>query len=262
MRYRWDEQRVEYSSYRKKRSTIILKKCQCSILWIMKRDHVLTTSLNSELDSYDKSFVSRLVRKNRIFFTHSIKSMLATLNWMRSYSYRREMNRHQHYMNDVFFDYLNDFVFVYINDILIYNNFKKEHVDHVKKILQRLRDADLQIDIDKFEFFVHEVKYLDLIVDRNEIKMNSKKVETILQWITSQNLKQVQNFLKFCNFYRRFIRNFAKIIKWLIKFIRKNVSFIWKEVCKQTFELLKRTIIKTLILAHFDSKKQIYIKSD
>ncbi len=84
-------------------------------------------------------------------------------------------------MNDVFFDYLNDFVFVYINDILIYNNFKKEHVDHVKKILQRLRDADLQIDIDKFEFFVHEVKYLDLIVDRNEIKMNSKKVETILQ---------------------------------------------------------------------------------
>jgi hypothetical protein len=68
--------------------------------------------------------------------------------------------------------------------------------------------------------------------------MNSKKVETILQWVTSQNLKQIQNFLRFCNFYRRFIRNFAKIVKSLIKLIRKNVSFIWNEICKQAFELI------------------------
>ncbi len=76
-----------------------------------------------------------------------------------------ELITYQHYINDVFFDYLNDFVSIYIDDILIYSNFKKEHVKHLKKILQRLRDADLQIDIDKCEFFVHEIKYLDLIVD-------------------------------------------------------------------------------------------------
>jgi hypothetical protein len=84
-------------------------------------------------------------------------------------------------MNDVFFDYLDDFVSIYINDILIYSNFKKKHVKHVKKILQRLRNADLQTNIDKCEFFVHETKYLDLIVRRDEIRMNSKKIETILQ---------------------------------------------------------------------------------
>ncbi len=67
---------------------------------------------------------------------------------------------YQHYMNDVFFDYLNDFVSIYINNILIYSNFKKKHVKHVKKVLQRLRNADLQIDIDKCKFFVHETKYL------------------------------------------------------------------------------------------------------
>ncbi len=179
-----------------------------------------------------------------------------------SFELCNESITYQHYMNDVFFDYLNDFVSTYINDILIYNNFKREHVKHVKKVLQRLRDADLQVDIDKCEFFVHEIKYLDLIVDRNEIRMNSKKIETILQWTTSQNLKQVQRFLKFCNFYKRFIRNFAKIVKSLIKLTRKNVLFTWNETCKQTFELLKRTIIKALILTHFDLKKQIYIKND
>jgi hypothetical protein len=179
-----------------------------------------------------------------------------------SFELCNESITYQHYMNDVFFDYLNDFVSIYINDILIYNNFKKKHVKHVKQMLQRLRDANLQIDIDKCEFFVHEIKYLDLIVDRNDIQMNFEKIETILQWIISQNLKQVQRFLEFCNFYKRFIRNFAKIVKSLIKLTRKDVSFVWNEACKIAFDLLKRTIIETFILTHFDLKKQIYIKND
>jgi uncharacterized protein YnzC (UPF0291/DUF896 family) len=142
-----------------------------------------------------------------------------------SFDLCNELVTYQHYMNDVFIDYLDDFVFAYIDDIFIYSNFKKKHIKHVKKILQRLRDADLQADIDKCEFFVHEIKYLDLIVDRNEIRMNSKKIKIILHWATSQNLKQIQKFLEFCNFYKRFIKNFAKIVKSLIKPIRKNALF-------------------------------------
>jgi hypothetical protein len=128
-------------------------------------------------------------------------------------------------MNNVFFNYLNDFVLTYINDILIYNNFKAKHTEHVKEMLQRLNNAELQTNINKWEFFVYEIKYLDLIVKRNDIRMNSKKIEIILQWATSQNLKQMQSFLEFCNFYRRFIKNFAKIVNSLIKLTRKNVSF-------------------------------------
>ncbi len=98
-----------------------------------------------------------------------------------SFDLCNEFVTYQHYMNDVFFDYLDDFVFAYIDNILIYSNFKKKHIKHVKKILQRLRDADLQINIDKCEFSMHETKYLDLIVDRDKIRMNSEKIETILQ---------------------------------------------------------------------------------
>ncbi len=100
-----------------------------------------------------------------------------------------ESATYQHYMNDVFFDYLNNFISIYINNIFIYNNFKRKHINHVTKILQRLRDADLQTNIDKCEFLIHEVKYSKLIVDRDEIRMNSEKIETIRQWTTSQNLK-------------------------------------------------------------------------
>jgi hypothetical protein len=179
-----------------------------------------------------------------------------------SFELCNESNSYQHYMNDVFFDYLDEFVSAYINDILIYSNSKVEHTEHVKKILQRLRDVELQTDIDKCEFFVHEIKYFELIIKRDEIKMNSKKIEIILQLSTFENLKQIQKFLKFCNFYKRFIRNFVKIVKSLIKLIRKNVLFNWNEACKIAFEFLKRTVIEASILAHFDFKKQIYIKSD
>jgi hypothetical protein len=179
-----------------------------------------------------------------------------------SFELCNESVTYQHYMNDVFFDYLDEFVSTYINDILIYSNSKVEHTEHVKKMLQRLRDAELQTDIDKCEFFVHEIKYLRLIIERDEIRMNSKKIEIILQWSTSQNLKQIQKFLEFCNFYRRFIRNFVKIVKSLIKLTRKNVLFNWNEACEIAFELLKRTVIEASILAHFDLKKQIYIESD
>jgi hypothetical protein len=142
-----------------------------------------------------------------------------------SFELCNESITYQHYMNDVFFDYLNDFVSTYINDILIYSNIKAKHTKHVKKVLQRLKDAELQTNINKCEFFVHEIKYLRLIIKRDEIRMNSKKIETILQWSTFENLKQIQKFLKFCNFYKRFIRNFVKIVKSLIKLTRKNVVF-------------------------------------
>jgi hypothetical protein len=102
---------------------------------------------------------------------------------------------------------------------------------------------------------------------------SSSSIATRSEWIqkrfkrycnepTSQNLKQIRRFLEFCNFYRRFIRNFAKIVKSLIKLIRKNVSFIWNDACKRAFELLKRTVIEASIFTLFDLKKQTYIKSD
>jgi hypothetical protein len=241
---------------------------------LIKKNRYFLSFIDETLTHFDKTkyFIKLNIRQtfHRIKIADAdFEDLIIFKTRFDAYKYRvlsfelcNESVTYQHYINDVFFDYLNDFVSIYINDILIYNNFKKEHVKHVKKMLQRLRDADLQVDIDKCELFVHEIKYLNLIVDRDEIKMNSKKIETILQWATSQNLKQIQNFFDFCNFYTRFIKNFAKIVKLLIKLTRKDVLFIWNKACKAAFELLKRTIIEASILTHFDFKKQICIKSD
>ncbi len=87
----------------------------------------------------------------------------------------------QNFMNDILMNYLNEFVIIYLDDIIVYNNSKKKHIQHVRKILQRLREANIQIDVDKCEFHITKTKFLKIIIDRDEIKMNSEKVKAIVE---------------------------------------------------------------------------------
>ena len=79
-------------------------------------------------------------------------------------------------------------------------------------MLKQLQDADLQCDIRKCKFHTSEVTYLDLIVSQDDIKMNSVKIETIIEWKSSFNIHNVQVFLEFANFYQQFIKHFSKIV--------------------------------------------------
>jgi hypothetical protein len=146
-----------------------------------------------------------------------------------------ESSTFQNFMNDILMNYLNEFVIAYLNDIIVYSNSKKKHVQHVRKIFQRLRETNIQVDVDKCEFYIIETKFLEMIIDRDDIKMNFEKVRAIVEWSTSNHLKDVQVFLKFVNFYRRFIKEFFKIVKSLIKLTRKNQSFYWFENCQIAF---------------------------
>jgi hypothetical protein len=101
-----------------------------------------------------------------------------------------------------------------------------------------------------------------MIVDRDEIKMNFEKVKAIVKWETSNHLKNVQAFLEFVNFYKRFIKNFFKIVKSLIKLTKKNHLFYWFENCQIAFEQLKKRVIETLVLSYFSSKLKTYLESD
>ncbi len=132
----------------------------------------------------------------------------------------------QQYMNDVFWNFLNDFCQVYLNNILIYSKTQREHQQHVKMILDHLWKADLQVDIWKCEFNVEETVFLEVIVSKQDLHMNSIKVKVIVNWATSINLKKVQSFVRFINFYRCFIKNFLKLVKSFTQLTRKNTSFV------------------------------------
>ncbi len=150
---------------------------------------------------------------------------------MLSFELTNESTFFQQYMNDVLWDFLNNFCQVYLDDILIYSKTRKKHRDHVKLVLSWLREAKLQINIWKCEFNVEETVFLKVIVSELDLRMNLSKVTVIVSWITSINLKKIQSFVRFVNFYRCFIKNFSKLVKSFTQLTRKNTSFVWNEVC-------------------------------
>jgi hypothetical protein len=104
-------------------------------------------------------------------------------------------------MNDVLFDYLDDFATAYLDDILIYSENVSEYQDQVKKVLQRLRDAGLQVDIDKCKFGVTQTKYLGFIISTRGIEVDPEKVSVVRDWKAPNTVQGIQSFLRFCNFY-------------------------------------------------------------
>lgn len=169
---------------------------------------------------------------------------------------------YQHFMNDVLFDYLDKFVSAYLDDILIYSETLEEHKQQVKQVLERLRKAGLQVDIEKCEFHVTETKYLGLIVGRNGIRMDPERIRAINEWEEPKTVKQVQAFLGLCNFYRRFIRSFGTTARPLTQLTRKDVPFRFREAEKHAFEELKKKITEAPVLAHFDRTKKLIFEAD
>ncbi len=173
-----------------------------------------------------------------------------------------ESTFYQHYMNDVLFKYLHQFCQIYLNDIIIYSKILKKHKRHVRLILNRLREADLQIDINKCEFHVQKIIFLKLLMSIEKLKMNSRKVQAVVDWPTFNNLTQMQFFIDFCNFYRRFIKNFSKIVRSMIQLIQKKIIFEWNETCQTAFDYMKRRMTETFILRHFDQTCETILKTD
>ena len=149
-----------------------------------------------------------------------------------------------------------------MNDIFIYSKFKKKHIVHVRKMLKKLKKIDLQINIEKCEFFKKEMTFLNVILSIDDFRMNSKKVKVIVNWTRFTNLKKMQVFVSFVNFYKRFIRDFSKKIRVFIRIIKKFVSFEWITEIEEIFNFLKKTMTKIFILRHYDRIKQIILKID
>ena len=166
----------------------------------------------------------------------------------------------QKYINNTLCKHLNKFYTAYLNDILIYFNNELEHEIHVKLILWKLQEANLQMNIIKCKFHVTQVLYLKLIIIIKKIKINFFKINIIVNWLILINIKDVQNFLDFVNFYKRFIYDYSRITTLLTHFIKKDVLFVWFQKCQIAFNILKKVFTFKIILHHYNSDHKIVIE--
>jgi hypothetical protein len=151
-------------------------------------------------------------------------------------------------MNKVFMEYLDNFIVVFIDDILIYYKTEGEHEEHLRLVLQKLREHQLYAKSSKCDFWLKEVSFLGHIITDGGISVDPSKVEDVLKWEPLRTVKEIRSFLGLVGYYRRFIEGFSKIVKPLTTLLEKDKEFKWTDACQDNFEELKRRLTTAPVL--------------
>ncbi|KAL0188510.1 hypothetical protein M9458_015609, partial [Cirrhinus mrigala] len=169
----------------------------------------------------------------------------------------------QAFVNEVFRDMLNRCVIVYIDDILIYSNSYPEHVQHVRAVLKRLISHQLYAKEEKCDFHQSRISFLGYIISPEGVAMDERKVEAVLNWPRPSTLRELQRFLGFANFYRRFIRNFSTVAAPLTAMVKKGTTRLtWSPAALQAFGDLRQRFSTAPILHHPDPDKPFVVEVD
>jgi hypothetical protein len=168
----------------------------------------------------------------------------------------------QYFMNDIFRDMVDICVVVYLDDILIYSENMEQHRQHVRKVLERLRQHNLHAKPEKCMFHASEAEFLGFMVSPAGVTMAENKTQAIQAWPAPTTVKEVQSFLGFANFYRRFIDNYSAITVPLTRLTRKDVPFVWSDICAQAFKELKAAFTRAPVLSHFNPDFPIVVETD
>ncbi|KAL0544078.1 hypothetical protein IC582_019189 [Cucumis melo] len=151
-------------------------------------------------------------------------------------------------MNRVFREFLDTFVIVFIDDILIYSKTEAEHEEHLRIVLQTLRDNKLYAKFSKCEFWLKQVSFLGHVVSKAGVSVDPAKIEAITGWTRPSTVSEVRSFLGLAGYYRRFVENFSRIATPLTQLTRKGAPFVWSKACEDSFQNLKQKLVTAPVL--------------
>jgi hypothetical protein len=165
-------------------------------------------------------------------------------------------------MNKVFMEYLDRFVVVFIDDILVFSWNEVEHEEHLRLVLQKLREHQLYAKFSKCDFWLKEVSFLGHIITDGGIVVDPSKVQDVLNWNPPKNVPEIKSFLGLAGYYCWFIEGFSKIVKPLTSLLEKGKEFKWDDRCQTSFEELKKKLTTAPVLIMPDIRKGFDVYCD
>jgi hypothetical protein len=151
-------------------------------------------------------------------------------------------------MHRVFQAYLDQFVVVFIDDILIYSRIEEEHAEHLRIVLQTLREHNLYAKLKKCDFWLSKVSFLGHIISREGISTDPIKTQDVVEWKRPTTITEIRSFLSLAGYYRRFIEGFAQLPAPLTRLTRKGIKFEWTKDCEENFQELKCWLVTIPVL--------------
>jgi len=125
-----------------------------------------------------------------------------------------------------------------------------------------LEENDLYIKPEKYVWKVQKIGFLGVVIGPNGIEMKKKKVDGVLSWLEPKNVKDVRKFLGLANYYRRFIKDFARVARLMNMLTRKDVKWVWGESQQKAFDELKRVFMTKPVLVAPDLDKEFRVEAD
>ena len=154
------------------------------------------------------------------------------------------------------------FVEVYLDDITVHSKDVKEHYEHIEAVLTILRKVNVKLNFTKCKWFAKKIKLLGHIITGTKISVDPKRTESIKDRLPPKNIKQLQQFLGLCNYYKKFIQGLAEIAVPLYNLLKKDQKWQWAEDCQNAFDTLKTKLISPPCLRLPDPNKQYYLYCD
>ena len=155
-----------------------------------------------------------------------------------------------------------NFASAYIDDIMVASKTFEEHLAHLEKVFQRLRNCKLKVKTRKCQFCKSKTKFLGFVVDENGVQVDDEKLKAISEYPTPRTSKQVKQFLGLASYYRRFIPNFADLSEPLNDLTKKSNKFDWTDRCEESFKSLIRALTNPPVLVFPDLRKPFRITTD
>lgn len=180
----------------------------------------------------------------------------------------------QRALDDVLREHIGKICFVYIDDIIIFAEDEDSHLRNLRTVFETLENANLKVQLDKCDFLKTEVEFLGFIVSNKGIKTNPERVKSIRDFPVPKTLRDLRSFLGLSNFYRRFVRDYAKLAKPLTVLLRgekgriskhssKNIKLNLDEMTINSFNKLKNALMsEDVLLAYPDFSKEFHLTTD
>ena len=185
------------------------------------------------------------------------------LEWLvMPFGLRNASKTAQRLMTTIFRPYIRKFLYVYQDDVLIFSSTFAEHLEHIRMMLQKLKDNNLTCNYDKCKFAEEVVQFLGVLITRTGIKVDPSKTAVILNLDRPTTRKQISQFHGMANYYSDFIERFAERFEPMFRLLKKKSKFEWGEEQEKAFIDIKTALAKEVILAGIDYTKPIICRTD
>ncbi|XP_016492053.1 putative mitochondrial protein AtMg00860 [Nicotiana tabacum] len=157
---------------------------------------------------------------------------------------------------------MDEFVVVYLDDIVVCGQTLEEHLEHLRKVLVRLREHELYTKLSKCFFTQKRIDFLGHVIKEGKIKMDQQKIQVITDWMPPKDIHVLRAFLGVCNFYRQFMKNYSLIAVLLTKLLKKVTTWDWGPKRAEAFNALKTAMSSCPVLALPNLAKPFEVQMD